>query len=594
MRLYSILICVILFGCSRESDRSVYDYYNFRFSPLRVNEDFRWERKYVKDTITGVYELNSEVVKGKKILRLCECKSSDGRRQPLLITFSQKIALHRNYDVVEIAVTTKGTHLKEGWLKVSSQGIREEILRVDSVNINSKKWREHRLKISLKDVHYIQLSFVIVGENPDLHSGAEMLLDHLMVSVDGQNISKVNRLDEMCLPPLDTTFLINFFSLKDSAYARIPELKRKPRIVGVGESMHGCLDMEIANYEIVKMLVERNDCKLIMLELPSMLILKWDLYIQGYPVSFDEIQETCTGSFVSVESLKDLLDYLRAYNLRAERKVHIAGIDRNVGKEFLMIHDYFYEQYKQNQDTLLRKLIFARNDYDKLFRLLFFSDAIAKIGYFEVKWLEQLLWLYLQENHIPGVREHGIKNWRDYVMSRHAYYAVKAADLRDEETAVVLAHWMHINKMDGVTMNYPSLGYYLAETYGEDYCAIGLLGGTGRHNALFGNGILSRLTFQKPETGTLEWRAMQLNKPYFYYSTGILPMTPVGIRVLPSIYETGIVHESALPIRMDGFIFIRNCRGFEFPKELSGRKEDFSHLHEKWKQRAEEREKYLN
>ena len=101
------------------------------------------------------------------------------------------------------------------------------------------------------------------------------------------------------------------------------------------------------------------------------------------------------------------------------------------------------------------------------------------------------------ESEIPGVKEKGILNSRDYVMWRYAYYALQAIGLQADECAVVEGHWLHLNKRNGGNFLYPSLGYYLKQYYGQGYCSIGLLAGEGTYATY-------RYTGERFVTDTLE------------------------------------------------------------------------------------------
>ena len=299
-----------------------------------------------------------------------------------------------------------------------------------------------------------------------------------------------------------------------------------------------------------------------------MLVLKWDLYIQGYAVSLNEIIEELAGTLLVREEITELLVFLREYNDKARRKVHIAGIDRSPGIEYtLLIHDYFYEMYKQKPDSCIFRLL--ENYYlpDYVLPLLQNTEVTESLGDFESKWFGQLYWLKIMEDSIPGVKEPGAMNYRDYIMWRNVWYALKAAGLQEGECAVVTAHWIHLNKRNVISSFYPSLGYYLAQNYGDDYCALGMLGGEGTYCAYrfkwLQYSAVCRLTL--PKEGSVEKKAMETHVPYFYYPADKLPQYPACFRYMPFLYEGNFEVALNLPQRMDGFIFIRECEGRELP-----------------------------
>lgn len=567
---YLLLIIFLTLSCKGLPLQDKPDYYDLNFSGDRKFHNIRWFREQRGDSITSFWDLDSkELVENKAPFRVKEFLLREGYRPRLFAHYTQKITLcSRDFKNAQITINNRGNYLQEAWLKVTSLGIHEETLRTDSVDINTDGvWRKSMLSCSLEDVQYLRLSILVSGKEYCPDSAAEMLLDRMTIKIDGRDINEVNPPGYINQHSLDTTKILPL-SLNDyREFGCVPEFQKKTKIVGLGETIHGCSVIQGIIGQGIKQLVEKNDCKLIMWELPSMLVLKVDLYIQGYPIALDEIMEDMLTTLSPWQEMSELLQWLKEYNRTAIKKVRMVGIDRSTVIYTTLIKDYLYELYQQNSAPLIRQLMLGFPDGHKLLPLLVPLEGANVMGSFNFLWFRHVIWLYLAENEIPGVKEYGVLSFRDYIMWVHAKYALKAADLKEGETAVVVAHYAHVNKLDMVTLPLPSLGYYFTQVYGEDYCAIGLLGGRGEFNTMMLDATIDNCKLTEPVANSLEWLFDQTGKSFFYYPGNILPVTPIGLRFQTAI-GVGNFLDFALKDRTDGFWFMRDCPGTPIPDKF--------------------------
>lgn len=573
MRIISLIIIILFVSCKKQSKQDAKDYYNLSFSEQRIwGGGFRWCEQQASDTVTNCFFWSKDSTQpGRIFFRLTETKLAIGKRIPLRSIFSQKIALQiENQKIAEITLRNKGNNLETAWLKVYSLGKQEELLRTDSIDIQSVDWQTHSLPILLQGVYYLRLSIVVAGKDCDNQPGAEMWIDKLTCTIDGKDLQETNHWDKKENLVLNINKIKSLSMSRDSDFLAIPELQSKFRILGIGETMHGCLTFGKINNQIVRMLLKHKNCKLVMLELPSMLVLKSDLYIQGYPVEFKDIEEDLIGLLNPIEEIKELLDYLRTYNQTAKKKVRIIGFDRNERLYVPLMHDYFYEMYRQMPNKIVREFMRKYNYGYEILKLLNMPKTVDMLGDFEYKWFGAQYGLYFTENNIPEVKKHGALNSRDFIMWKHVQHAILFSKLEENETAVLLAHWKHVNKWDIASQPNHSLGYYLSEAYGDDYRAIGLLGGKGTFNSSRRGRLESECPLPEPEPGSLEAAAMKTGIPYFYYPAKVLPETPIRLRDQPHCYESGQFQDFSIHTRMDGFIFVRDCKGSPFPRSWTG------------------------
>lgn len=528
------------------------------------------------------------------VFYLSETKLSKGERVPLQVVFSQTIPLYlQKQQEASVSIHCKGKNLKSAWLKVYSLDKHEKLLRTDSVDALGNSWKTHRLSIALEDASYIRLSVVVNGKDCSLHPGAEMWIDRLTLSFDGTDAGTVNVPPIPRTPLLEQKYITPLSSSHEADLLSLPPIQSGFRVLGIGESFHGSLTLEHVANQIVKTLVKYKNCKLVMVELPSMLVLKWDLYIQGYPVPFEELKEELVGSLWSFQRMEELLNLLRDYNQTAEKKVRIIGFDRNNKMYYSLMHDYFYELYKQKPDKLYRKFMQRHRTSDKMLELMKSKeDMNDRLEEFEITWFGEQYWLNLIEPEIPEVKKHGSLNMRDYIMSLYVNNAIQLTKLQENETAVVLAHWFHINKLDIVLRRWPSLGYYLSEKFGSGYVALELMGGQGTFNAYKMGGV-EVCPLPQPELGTLEDAALQTKIPSFYYPISVLPdTTPINLRIQPAAYVAGIFRGLSFHTRMDGFIFVRDNEGATLPNWWKKIEEDeikvFMEREKRWRMREKE------
>lgn len=546
------------------------DYYNLSLSETHLSDGLRWSIELGDDTMRWQVKWSMDKDLKKTVFCLDENRLATGRRLALNAVMSQQFPLYRTFSEADIRVNIKGENLQESWLKVYSLGIDEKCVGRDSIRINRCGWQVYQLHISLKNVHYLWMTFSIEGKPCEVQSGARVLIDKVDIRLDGHPINTESKPIENSVPEFSSTRIQRLSFSDDSLIGLIPLFQGCPRIIGLGETMHGCRSLDRVKNQMIRWLVEKRQCKLVMVEICSILALKWDLYVQGFPVELNEIIEELVGTTISREETVELLNFLRGYNKKAQKKVHIVGIDRSFGlRLFPLMHDYFYTMYKQKPDRCKYNLLKSNFVPDSLLPILVRPEVARSIGEFEYKWFKQLYWFKLMERHIPGVEKYGAMNYRDYIMWRHAYYALEAVELNESECAVITGHWSHLNKWNVVSSFYHSLGYYLAKNYGENYCSIALMGGEGSFTTYqWGqNQFTSACQLSPPGEGSLEKSASVCKIPYFYYPAEGLSQAPTNIRFIPMGDKNGGFRALNVCKRMDGFIFVRDCEGILIPDD---------------------------
>lgn len=564
---FFILVSIVLFSCSVKTEQENKDYYNLAFSGKDLVDGLRWVVKVTDDTSRVKIR---EVIDGDlnvPVLCLTENELFKGKRIPLSTVLSQQFPLYRSFKKADITVRIKAESLEKAWLKAESLDIAENSICRDSVAVFGDGWQDYHLEIPLDSVSYIWLSFDVKGKPCKDSSGAKIFIHDLDIRFDGLSVNVAGRPEKGILS-LDAKKILPLSFAADSLVGGISFPENGPCIIGLGETMHGSKTLGLVKNQLIRWLVLHRDCKLILVELPTFLLLKWDLYAQGYPVNLEEILEDLSGALQDRDEVAELLNFLKNYNKGVDRKVHIAGMDRSISIEYFpFVHDYFYEMYKQKSRAGIYDILKTNFFPDSILPLFTKTELAADIGKFEFEWFTHMYWLKLMENHIPGVKENGTMNYRDYIMWRYVYYALKAINLRKNECAVITGHWSHMNKWNVTSTPSRSLGYYLKESYGDKYCAIGLLGGEGSYYTyrIGSKRYICCRSMTSPTGGSLEKTGMETGMPYFYYSTFSLPEAPVNIRHAPAGSRNQSFRAFNIPKRMDSFIFVRDCEAGNIP-----------------------------
>ncbi len=558
-KLLYLFLSIFFFSCIKSPNN---DYYNLSLSNRRL-EDFRWSLNPGNDTVRWRPTWVSDPQINKRVFCVEEDVALKARRLPFTFKMAQRFPLFTPYTKADIRIHARQEHVQNAWLKVYALNEQEEVIHTKSIRINRETWQEYHVQISADSTAYLLIDLLIESV-PEVSSGAKIWIDKLDIRVDGLSVNDVSRPEQGKNYTLDTTHIIPLSFSENLSVSGIPLLQAKPRIVGLGETISGSLSSGKAKNQIIKWLVEHGNYKLVLVEEPSMVLLKWDLYIQGYPIPLQEIIEDSGVFTFTLEEMTELLEFLKEYNSKQENKVHIIGIDRNMRMfNNTFLYDYLYELYKQKPDPHLLALL--ESFYVSLaetLSLLNKPQTKACIGRFERQWLRSIIYLHLTEADLPDVKEYGVANARGSILWEHVYQAWHAGGLAKDKCMVIRGSWIQISRKKATRI---SLGGYLTEYYEKAYCPIGFIGGHGSVQPMFPTfkKVAKHRQLPKPIEGSLEKSAWNTGRSFFYYPAEQLPQYPLSIRLIPPAYELRSWFASNLHERMDGFIFVRECEAGE-------------------------------
>ena len=587
------LLTSMFFSCQNHSR------YNLDF---RTGDfpDLKWE----------VYKIpyaaidSSEMINGKYPLcikqRPKDTTNIWSTTEPLIIYWSQRFVLpekkYSKKDSGVIEIKNKCLNISKMDLVLFGFDKSENVVYADSVNINNDScWRKSRLAFPLKNIQTIRVGMNGLGVGN--HSLEQKIwLDRMTVFIKGKNIEQLARPPVINQKPLDKNGVIPLSFDDEQGLDKIEILKDK-KIIGLGESAHGCKTIAQSQIQITKYMIEKQQCRLVLFEHDMYAFLNYNLFIQGkLPENkIDEIRDELSTGLYDPVVLSDFLLWLRAYNLQHESKVKIAGIvDYRYDGCYFSLFDYMYAFYNEHtvsdiypvlsdiypelKDMNVRKLLQTLNKANNTPRLkeILGEDEYADFLYAlnvacsmgvkldSLKYMPDLKFKSAQDAFVG----------RDYTMWLTADRYI--SKLEESEKAVIIAHDGHLNKKTTAFPYIYSMGYYLAGKYHENYAPIGIYVECGEiTSAKMFDKNLTVNNLGQPVAGSIENKCSEVHTPYFFCSSDFLPegdfyYRDIGYAYLPSqSYSNGPLRE-----KIDGFIFINQVEPSESAlnyDEVSGR-----------------------
>ncbi len=551
--------------------------YDFDF---RINKDseFRslgWRGGFgspflTKDTV--------HLVRGKA--PFCIYQSTDilGNIMPVLLSLSQTIAIRPQGSKereIRVSIHNKCRNLKEAELRVICMDGNEDVLRADTLDINTEEWKEKNISFAVKNVRLIHFAIFAKGKTGFVNDTIltkekskeriqNIWLDRMTLSVDGR---KVRGPDEEAVG-MASLFLDkgSIFPLcgEDSLCITKPlDFLKGKKLVGLGECSHQVREIEQSTCEMLKYLVRENDCRLVMYELPIDLGLKIDLFVRGVfgMDVWEELKEILT------ESHCDFVLWLRKHNEKASTLVRFAGIDdteMRLSKKPVLdcILALMHEKNKGVLFPILKNIYESR--YDKCLEYIKESESELQsiMGTDDLKWFQRIVERQLSVAPTLFSKNTDIERWkrfsgRDSLMFANAEILIDRF-LQTGGTAAVYAHFLHLYKSRTLEPFSLPAGHFLAKKYGDSYFLIPTVCGDlygWRGDETDGDlSIRSSPFFIK----SFESIASKENSRYFYYPVEKVPDQIDYLWCSPTPRLAGqFVYNSFKKDKFDGIIFIR-------------------------------------
>ncbi|RFS17718.1 erythromycin esterase family protein [Emticicia sp. C21] len=256
------------------------------------------------------------------------------------------------------------------------------------------------------------------------------------------------------------------------------------RIFALGENSHGSASLFKLKLKFVKYLVEKEGFTVFALESPVVEADKINDYVlKNTGTKTDVMKNLVYPSWQNADMLH-IIEWLKAYNIKARRKVSFRGIDIQDGLPSLNALQQFAAQYDTllvpklkelalHYDTALKK-----NDWQSVLNEAFTLSAYLQqksaadytgINFSYLQSIKKYATVLVQNIHLKsGVRD------RDYYMAENIKWLVE----QDKDVKIIVsADNTHVTKASG------KMGNYLSKALGNDYLVVGTTFNSGTYSA---------------------------------------------------------------------------------------------------------------
>lgn len=494
-------------------------------------------------------------------------------------SFSLNSSLLLPKDSITISFSCRSRQLDTLYLKLNFYRKNEVYLNTLVIPVE-KNGENH---ISLNNVDADVMEAQIFGESL-------MVSDTVSMQIKNFDIYAKHRDMSQCFneytPEIDNLSVVPLPLIRD-----LDEFQHK-KIIGLGESAHGCRDIRFQVFEIIKYSsLEDRNLKLICFELPVDMVMNWNLYVRDMlPENYrykimDEIKKT-SGDIQMV----DLLDDIRGINRKRKEseKIHVVGLD--LRDEAFYVFEYLQAYKKMSEDKSFLTDVFQRmgtlhydkqeNRNDMIFGIFGRRADPDSVNYRNlVRMIEenrQLRELMDQDDlrfltggfllNIP-TRNDAFEDDSGQISSQRDEYMWKVFQLAMEcyapgvsDRVMIYAHSEHLSRTYNpnsisTILKIKALGCYLADYYGDDYWAVSFHAGEGYYKSSSNGTKINMYDLQEALPGSFEWAADKVYFDRFYCRNldldSIFLFRVVGNRPRSSQFY------SLSKDRFDGYIYIR-------------------------------------
>lgn len=461
---------------------------------------------------------------------------------------------------LDVALTSKNQTASELLFSVFGVDHNENITFNDTIKIKkSTKWATKTISSISKDTKaiYIKIKF-----NGTSNPSQIVWLKNIKIKIDGKDVNGIKNDIIKADKQLNKNYIFPLshdekFDLTD----KLPEIKRK-KIIGLGENTHGSKTINLARFQFLKNLIERNNCKIVLLEIPFDFASQMDLYVQG---KIPENSENLLGYLKLVndyEQKMDFLKWLRTYNLGVKRKVHIYGID-NAGSEekSIPLMDYHLELLGTEKGKF-----YLKNLYEgKIKDVIEFAKKDSIIQQLLGKENFQYYIYLLSDKFNKKVNEMFLN--RDSLMFKRVN-SLNTQFTTENEKIAILAHSVHIQKIKGFGKEgeYSTLGSFLSEKYDSSFVAIDFCFGSGSftQDSCSSPVLITNETLNTLPENSFEYAALKTGYDYFYF-----PSKYLNDRIITtSMITRGSQNQNHFKFvflkgRFDGYVFLNKSESFD-------------------------------
>lgn len=386
--------------------------------------------------------------------------------------YSQRVLLpHNNLKEGVIGFECKGRNLNRVTLTLEAIDEAENRIAIETLTYRpDSTLKTHSKRIDLSNASSLNIRINALGEE---NKEASVAFSKVKISLDNKPI------DEYPIRILNPIKLDNSldYVCEDNKHcfdlAQINNLKDK-QIIALGESVHGNSDIINFVFSQMEETIEKQNCKLVLMEYPLGKSLFYNRYIHEKDFELD-------SSLISHPTIGVFLNKLRVYNQgRVDNdKVRLFGIDYTHQKTLTMssifyLFDFIAAINKKPQSPELDRLavlIMKNKLSDALNYLHMHRSKIAELlREDEISCFEFILNLNVQHSQTPSIERY---IQRDSTMALCTQFLINKYAKEKSSKVFVYAHAVHTNPVS----TYPAvhcepMGSYLRKAFGSDYCSL--------------------------------------------------------------------------------------------------------------------------
>jgi len=475
---------------------------------------------------------------------------------------------------IELSIYSKSTSIANAWLKLYCLDDDENIIRRDSVSIiGSSNWKQFTIHSTTSGINRLYIEIEARSTNDPMKE-KKLLIDNMRLLINGSEYHTISKTaDKVNANPVTTVFDMK---VADSTIIKsIPLIYdiQKPRIIALGESVHGSDNIQCCAFETIKHLIKNENCRLVLLEVNFELGMWLDEYVLGL-TSEENIKKRLFGTGYNYYRLIDLLNWIREYNKSIVNKVSFIGFDTVDVFSAILGFDHLFDLLK-NQDIEHDSLKsfyegFQKHDFELVKNYIRTSSYFNKLEAHKREFFIHALELR-QGKFYPNPSL--MEGDREYIQFVNTQFAINLL-LKSSEKAVIYSHLVHSNKVSNnlARIYIPNLGSYLNRHYKEDYFVIALLVGSGTISLGYSS-ERSSLPLELPVSGSIEKLCEDQNCLFLFKKTSELKSTYCG-RYLGAFYFKDQYFTQNPKTRFDAVIFLKYSNGLTFPDDWPRTKEE--------------------
>lgn len=541
------LICFLGLSTPKAFAQTIEQAYGLRFSkqPYFFNNDlsYRFTIDSTQVANDGFYSLR---IRYNNVLTL---KSTWGDKvftgkhsKTCRLSWSRTVVLPEHVEKKEYCTVTLNykSELEGFRLFVTAKDKKENTLYADSAILSSSdQWTSRSFTFCNPEARAVNIFICNDKGCNDANEGLSIYLNKISIRLGNQELNNL---------PMDSLISRNDTSLKpeaiiplslqdDASLNKIRDWKDK-KIIALGESMDGIQDLREAQIQFMKHLITSENCKLIFLQLPQSMCIRWNLYLQGKrtDVYEDKLKEEVEKLMYSSAVFFEFLKWIRQYNVKAIDPVRIIGTTNDTGPfiTFFMA-DYLLNFSTNRQDSLyyLKTLTANLNKYADLKKYISQSQLSKTLNKKDLQYLLSLI------EDIENISKRPWSTTRFGVVDESVLDKAKRIErvidiyLSPAEKAVIIAPSGQITKHFPISdletrfssIKTDSLGSYLYQRYGKQYYAMSFQIGerTGLMDLEFSANARNSVIWKYLFPFAFEKAAMDTGIPYFYFSSNQLP-----------------------------------------------------------------------